>query len=199
MACARQQYSDGVAAGEELKVFYYEPQPRDESVPLPDPPADSSKEAFVFPSLAYLIAKKAAHLQRKISKSRLHLDVRSLMQRADESTKRRLLSCAGPGAGGFLLAHPVRPDLQMGPAVIIDSVLFRLGVKGINVAKIRPTDRCQCGKVHDYNNLVSEIICCPKAGGHTWILLHDIPKLKLAEIARQAGFSTKVESRVGSD
>jgi len=121
------------------------------------------------------------------------------MQIADEATKQRLLSCAGAGAGGFLTAPPVSNDLRMGAAVFIDAVRFRLGIRSINAAKIKSTHVCLCNKVHDQNNLMSDIICCPKAGGSSWIRRHDIPKNKFAEIARQSGHSVTVESRVGDD
>ena len=64
--------------------------------------------------------------------------------------------------------------------------------------KLHPTDKCPCGKVHDYSD-ISEILCCRCAGGTGWYARHDWPKFCVKKIAQEAGHSVKMEKVVSTD
>ena len=123
---------------------------------------------------------------------------RDLLENANEIEKRRLLSCSGPMAGAFINASLCRSDLRLSPATFIDAIRHQLGIKTLNMAKLSSNSICLCGKTHDPES-INELLCCSRAAGSSWSLRHDLPKLKLAQIARQAGFSVTVEKVVGKN
>lgn len=141
--------------------------------------------------------KPAAHLQKIVLKSNADSYLLHLIETAPvDEDKRRLTSTSHPSSGSFLSAPLVRNDLRIPSHSFIDSVRLRLGIKPINVEKLRPSDVCLCGKSHNWNN-IGEILCCPKACGPEWNNRHDYVKNKLYLIAKSTGHAVGKEPVVG--
>ena len=199
LSLAEALYEEGAEKKKETSNMYFFPKaakkpPKESTNKAPE----KRKEPFKFPDIGYLTKEQTPYLQKLLSRAVNETTFAKAMAVGSRKDKHRLLSASAPGAGGFLNASLVRFDTRFEPNDFVDAVLIRLGINPSYMRKLLPTDKCPCGKVHDYSD-ISEILCCRCAGGTGWTSRHDRPKFAFFRIAKEAGQSVKLEKIVGPD
>ena len=211
LAEAKANYMAGQTDIEKMRVLYMQkPQiAQPTSTPTPKktkkgetgqvaPPPE--KETFVFPDMATLLAHPVPQLQKVASRSVAKVFFYFLMMDEGENEvllsevgKRRLLSASGPGAGAWLPVLPARADFRMENCDFVDAVRYRLGIVPACMDFMRDCSMlCMCGKWHDPAD-PAQMMCCKRAGGGSNVHRHNVTRDKLAQLARNSGFSVLVE------
>jgi hypothetical protein len=195
LAEAETIYDLGKIAARDLQKFTKLLQPEEG-----DPPVEPiAQNEFEFPKIDDIKLSSYTGLQKVVTKAMNTSVLVQLLQddeNLNDEDKRRILSAGGHGAGAFLTAFPVRPDLAIEPLVFVDALCLRIGIPLKCLLSIPLETVCACGKIHDYTT-PSDIISCTRVGSSSWVQRHNRPALKLAEIARKAGHVVTVEKRVG--
>jgi hypothetical protein len=75
----------------------------------------------------------------------------------------------------------------------VDAVRYRLGIVPACMEFMRDQSMlCMCGKWHDPAD-PAQMMCCKRAGGGSNVHRHNVTRNKLAQLARNAGFSVLLE------
>jgi hypothetical protein len=171
----------------------------------------------VFPTLELLKATRIDGLQKKVSEQRSRTELRGILEGFAEAHARavasddadlarcarrdmaRVLSCSGPGAGGFLTALPTWSGKMLAPPDMLDSVRRRLGLKVPGCEDLIGI-KCNCGvAVVDNDASGSHMLTCSQCGGHFWRGRSWSLQSCMLAIGKDAGLAPRLEQIVGEE
>ena len=162
-------------------------------------------DEFILPSVSDLALYSRTHLQKKASyivhkQTRFSLlaslesesasEITAVKARADKN-RSRLLSSAGPGATGWLLAMPFTPAISLSDADFRTSARFRLG---LDIPSCQLSSRCICGQDLDADG--SHAMVCNRGPQRSH--RHDSLVRAFGNILREANATVEYEVSLAS-
>jgi hypothetical protein len=122
-----------------------------------------SQAIEVLPSFATLVATPPPSLQATLGEATYAAQFVELLGGCDSASSRaRLRSCSGAGAGHWLLATPILPSLRISSPHFITAVRVRLGLPHPCLTSY---EVCSCG--HSMDALGTHLMRCARGGERT--------------------------------
>ena len=178
------------------------------------PPAEPQHE---FPSLEQLKATRIDGLQKKVSEQHSNTELLGILDGFEQAHARavadgdhhsaqcarrdsaRVLSCGGPGAGGFLTALPTWRAKTLSRPDMLCAVRSRLGLKVPGCEDLLGI-KCRCGvPVVDNDATGSHMLTCQQCGGHFWRERSFVLQARMLDIGKDAGLAPSLEQVVGDE